>query len=87
MADVMFEVGVDMLYVMEIIVTDTPNITLGFVVGVAYSVDVLDVAITDVVTAIEVDMLTDENVNGSAAVMTPLELTLPSPWEKPMPFC
>ena len=87
MADVMFEVGVDMLYVMEIIVTDTPNITLGFVVGVAYSVDVLDVAITDVVTAIEVDMLGDANANGLAVVMTPLEFTLPASCEEPTPFC
>ena len=30
------------------------------------------------------DVLTDV---GLAAVMTPLELTLSSPWEDPMPFC
>ena len=87
MAAVMFEVGFGMLSVMEIIVMDTPKITLGFVVRVTYSVDVLDVVITGVVTAIDVDILADENVNGLAAVMTPLELTLPAPLEKTMPFC
>ena len=30
------------------------------------------------------DVLTDV---GLAVVMTPLELTLSSPWEDPMPFC
>ena len=87
MAAVMFEVDVDILYVMKIIGMDTPKITLEFVVRVTYSVGVLDVVITGVVTAIDVDMLADENVNGLTAVMTPLELTLPAPLEKTMPFC
>ena len=86
MAAVMFEVGVGMLSVMEIIVMDTPKITLEFVVRATSSVDVLDVVITGFVTAIDVDILADENVNGLAVVMTP-ELTFPAPLEKTMPFC
>ena len=61
----------------------TPAITLKFLLGVVCVVDVLtdilDVVIIDVVSTIDVDMLADENVNGLAAVMTPLEFTLPSP--------
>ena len=42
----------------------------------------------DGLSAIDVvDMLADENVGGLAAVTTPLEFTLSSPWEEPMPFC
>ena len=78
MAAVMLEVGVGMLSVMEIIVMDTPKITLEFVVRATSSVGVLDVVITGVVAAIDVDILADENVNGLAAVMTP-ELTFPAP--------
>ena len=40
---------------------------------------VLFVLIIDVVPAIDVDMLDDENVNGLAAVMTLSEFTLPLP--------
>ena len=78
-ADGMLGVGVDMLPGVEIIVMATPAINLEFVVGGAYA-DVLAVAIFDVVSAIDVvDVLTDENVNGLAAVMTPLEFTLSAP--------
>ena len=75
--------AVDMLSEIENIVMPTPAITLEFVVAIAYSGDVLagvlSVLITDVVTAIDVvDMLADENANGLAAVMTPLEFTLPT---------
>ena len=81
MTDVMFDVG--MLSLMEIIVMATPAITLEFSVGAVCVVDVLtdilDVVIIDVVSTIDVDMLADENVNWLAAVMTPLEFTLPSP--------
>ena len=71
----MFGVGVDMLTDME------------SMVGVAYAGDVragaltdwLSVLIIDVVSAIDIDMLTDKNVNGLAAVMIPLEFTLPAP--------
>ena len=42
--------------------------------------DLLSVLIIDSVTVInDVDMLADENENGLAAVMTPLEFTLPAP--------
>ena len=73
--------AVDMLPEIENIVIPTPAITLEFVVATAYAGDVLtdmlSVITTDVVTAIDVvDMLTDENANGLAAVMTPLEFTL-----------
>ena len=73
--DVMFGVGVDMLTDME------------SMVGVAYAGDVracvladlLAVLILDVVAAIDIDILTDKNVNGLGAVMNPLEFTLPAP--------
>ena len=76
-------VGIDMLTGMDIIVVATP-ITLEFV---AYAGDVrtdgsdglLAVPITDLMTAIDVDMLADENENDLAAVMTPLEFTLSAP--------
>ena len=41
--------------------------------------DVMTVVVFDVVTIIDVDMLADENENGLAAVMTPLEFTLSAP--------
>ena len=41
--------------------------------------DILTVVITDVVAVIDIDMLTDENANDLAAVMTPLEFTLSGP--------
>ena len=86
-ADGMFGVGVDILSGMEIIVMATPAIALAFVVGVAYAEDVLvdlltdglTAVISDVVSAIDVDMLADENANRLAAMMTPLEFTLSSP--------
>ena len=82
-ADGMFGVGVDMLSGMEIIAMATPAITLAFVVGVVYAedvlVDLLTVILSDVVSAIDVGMLVDENANRLAAVMTPLEFTLPAP--------
>ena len=94
MADGML--GVDMLPGMGIIVMATPAIILAFVMGVAYAEDVLvdlladalAVKISDVVSAIDaVDMLADENANDLTAVVTPLEFTLSSPREEPMPFC
>ena len=69
----------DMLSDMEIIAVTTPPITLDFVVRISYAVDVLTVLIIDVVSAIDVDMLADENFNGLAAVMTRLEFTLSAP--------
>ena len=81
MADGML--GVDMLPGMEIIVMATPAIILAFVVGAVYAedvlVDLLTVILSDVVSAIDVGMLVDENANRLAAVMTPLEFTLPAP--------
>ena len=92
MIDVMIVVGVDMLSYIEIIAMTTPVITLGSMVAVVYAVDVLNnllvtVPIVDIVSATDVDMLADENANGLAAVMTPLEFTLPAPCEEPMPSC
>ena len=71
LAGLMLVVGVDMMA--------ATVITLGSMVGVAYIVGVLAVLISDSVTAIDVDILADENVNGLAAVMTPLEFNLSSP--------
>ena len=75
----MFGVSVDMLSDdMKIIVMTTSVIDLKLVVGVAYAVDVLSDVLTvlillvGVVSAIDVDMLADENVNG-------LEFTLAAP--------
>jgi hypothetical protein len=80
---VMPGVGVDVLRDMEIVVMTTPAITLEFVVGVTCAVDVLVVllvaTIIDVVSAIDIDILADESVDGLAAVMTPVEFTLLSP--------
>ena len=81
----MLGVGGDMLSDMEIF---GMVITLAFVAGVVYSVDVLvdlltdalTVLITDVVSAVDaVDMLADENVNRLAAMTPPSEFTLPAP--------
>ena len=82
LADGILAIVVPMLSDMEVIVTESPTITLESVVGVAdfvEVVEVLDVLIIDLVPAIDVDILADENVNGLAAVMTPLEFTLPAP--------
>ena len=75
---------VDMLPGMEIIAMATPAITLDFVVGLVYAADVLadlllpTVIIVGVSPAIDVDMLDDDNADGLAAMMTPLEFTLPA---------
>ena len=76
--DLMFGVGVDMLSGMDLIVMVTPAIFLELVVAVWADVPAgrLTVLMIDFVIAIEVDMLTDENLNGLAAAMTPLEFTL-----------
>ena len=76
--------GVGMLSYMENIAMNTPAITLELMVGVAYAVDVLTnlllyALIIEAVTAVDVDILADENVSDLAAVMTPLEFTLPAP--------
>ena len=74
MAGLMLVVGVDMMA--------ATVITLGSMPSVAYVADVLvdvTVLIIDSVTAIDVRTLTGENVNGLAAVMTPLEFNLSSP--------
>ena len=89
--DVMLDVAADVLPDTDIVAMDTPAITLDFVVEIASAAGVLTdvsaVPITDVVPGTDVDILNDENVNGLAAVVTPLELTLSSPLEDPMPFC
>ena len=75
----MFGVGVEMLSDdMKIIVMATSVIDLKLVVGGAYTVDVLSgvrtvlILLVGVVSAIDVDMLADGNVNG-------LEFTLTAP--------
>ena len=85
LCDVMIVVGVTVLCVIEITVMDTPAITLEFMVRIASSADVLAVVITDVIS--DIDVLADEGANGLAAVVTPSEFTLPSPWEESMSFC
>ena len=79
LSELILGVNFDMLSDMEIILMMNPGITLGSVVSVAYVVDVLTVLIIDSVTAIDVSTLAGENVNGLAAVMTPLEFNLSSP--------
>ena len=74
--------GFDTLSEMEIIAIATPAITLEFVVEITCAEDVL----ADVFP-IDVDMFADENANGLAFVMTPLDFTLSSPCEESMPFC
>ena len=81
--DIMFDVGVDVLSGMWIVVMNT----LTFFGKVADAVDVLTAVIIDVVSTSDVDMLTDENETGLATVMTPLEFTLTSPLEEPIAFC
>ena len=61
------------------------DIMLG--VGVDVLTDLLTVPIIDVVSDIDVDMLADENVNGLAAVMPPLDFTLSAPREESIPLC
>ena len=56
-------------------------------VGVDMLTDELAVPIIEFVSVTDVGMLADENVNGLAVVMTPLEFTLSAPPEDPMPFC
>ena len=66
MSDVKFDVKT--LSVIGIIVRDTPAITLEFVVGVAYAVDVVAGLLTDIfIDVLSVIMSVDENVNGLAA--------------------
>ena len=73
MDDIIFDVGVDILPDMWIVVMDT----LKFFGNVADAVDVLTAVIVDIVSTSNVDMLTGGNENGLATVMTPLDFTLP----------
>ena len=81
--DVMIGIGADMLSCIGSIPMATPAITWEFMVAEASAVDVLtdllEAVTFDVVTVIDVDILADENVNGSEAVITSLEFTLPAP--------
>ena len=76
LADVVIGVDVDML-------TDAEIITSEFVMAVACDVDVLTgmwaVAIIKVANDIVVDVFTDVNVKGLAAMMTALEFALSAP--------
>ena len=84
LVDVMIGVGVEIFSNMEMFLM---GITLQLMMGVTQVGDVridvltdlLAVLVIDVVTTIDVDMLADENENGLAAVMTPLEFTLSAP--------
>ena len=73
--EVILDAAVDILSGIEVIAMAIPAIALECGVEIAYAgdvlADVLAVLITDVVTAIGVDMFADENANGLAAVMTP----------------
>ena len=79
LADLMLGAGVDMLSDIGIIVMAIPSITLEleFMVGVVVDVradllsDLLTVRVIGFVTASDIDILADENVNGLAAAMTP----------------
>ena len=77
------DVGVDMLSDMEIILMANPAITVELVVRITDTVEmlfeVLTVTIFGIVSFSDVDMLTDENIHGLAAIVTPLKFTLPSP--------
>ena len=64
-------VSADMLSDMDIIAVTTPPIPLEFVVRISYAVDVLTVLIIDVVSAIGVEMLANENSNGLVTVICP----------------
>ena len=56
-----------------------PATTFEFVVGTADTANVLSAGIISVVSDTGAEKLADENVNGLAAVTTPLEFTLSSP--------
>ena len=67
----MIGVGVDMVCGILIVVTSTAAITLVFVVRIPCAVDdLVFVIVIDVVFAMDVDMLADQNPNGLAAVTT-----------------
>ena len=75
--------GVGMLSNMGIVLMATPAGTIEFVERVVYALDVfaclLDVMIIDAVSAIDIGILADENIDDLVAVMTPVELTWPAP--------
>ena len=69
--DVMIGVDMGMVCDILIVVTSTAAITLVFVVGIPCAADdLVFVIVIDVVFAMDVDMLSDQNPNGLAAVMT-----------------
>ena len=76
-------VAVDMSADTGISAMDTPAMTLEFVVGIAYAGDALTdvsaVPINDVLSGTDADILANENVNGLATAMIPLESALSSP--------
>ena len=69
--DVMIGVGVDMLSEMEIILMNNPAITVELVVRITDTVEMLFEVLTVTIS--------DENIHGLAAIVTPLKFTLPSP--------
>ena len=74
-------VNAEILDGMEMIVATTETIVLEFAVGLGYAVDVLTgaraVVITDIVSGVDVAILTD--ANDLAAATTALEFTSPAP--------
>ena len=90
--DALIDIGVGMLSnIDDAVLFKTPTITAGFMVGEPCAVgaltDVLIALIIGAVAATNVDTLDGKNANGLAAVMSPSEFVVPSPWEGPMPFC
>ena len=83
-------IAVDMLSDTDVFNVDTPAINLEFMVETVNTGNVMTdmsaIPITDVAYGTDVDILANENANGLAAVRTPLESTLSSPWIDPMPF-
>ena len=75
MNNIMYDVGVDILSDMWIVVMDT----LKFFGKVADAVDVLAAIIVDVVSTSGVDTLTDDNENGLATATSAFESTMPAP--------
>ena len=88
LVDLLFDVSVGVLEIMLVI---TAAIDLEFALGVACDVDVLTavwaVTITGVVIDNAVDVSVDMDVNSLAAVVTLLELILPSPSKASIPLC
>ena len=78
--DSKLDIAVDMLSDTDVFTMDTPAMNLEFMVETVNTGNVLAdmsaIPITDVAYGTDVDILANENLNGLAAVRTPLESTL-----------